>query len=121
MKTWKISNTMANKQPVKISMITNDKKTSSKGLMLRFGEFCICEPQITASMDMQAKRKFIAIDKNFDNSKINLKQGVAYNEGSQALLSASQLMTQATKEENSHPSKMEEAERNALEYIKKNN
>ena len=105
MKTWKITNTSTNKQNIKVSMILNN--TVSKGLILKHEEFCLAKPQITASLDMQEKRGFITIDRNFDNSKFNLTEGVSYPEN---ILSSFKINTKIT---------MEEAEKNATEYIQK--
>lgn len=102
MKNWKITNTSPNKQPIKVSMILSN--TVSKGIILRHGEFVLAKPQMTSSLDMQEKRKFVTIDKNFDNSETKLSEGLAYNEEFLTI---------------NKPSKMEEAEKNALEYIKK--
>jgi hypothetical protein len=92
MKNWKITN--KSNQPIKIGMIISN--TNSKGIILQPSEFCICKPQLTASIDSQKRKGFITVDENFDNSVFNLEEGVAHK-----------------------TSKMEEAERNAVEYIKK--
>lgn len=93
MKTWKITNT--SKQPIKISMKTSS--STSKGLILQPEEFCIALPQLTAPIDAQKRKKFITIDENYENTKLEL--GVAFKK---------EVLTE-----------MEEAERNAVEYIKK--
>jgi len=97
MKNWKIQNT--SNQPIKISVILG--ATDSKGLILQPNEFCVSKPQLTSSMDMQQKKKFVTIDKEFDNSQYGFEEGKCYNE--KALLET----------------KMSVAERNAKEYIKK--
>ena len=93
MKTWKITNT--SKQSVKISVKLGSNQ--SRGLILQPEQFCIALPQITAALDMQKRKRFIVIDENYENTKLEI--GEAFN--------ISILDT------------MEEAEKNAVEYIKK--
>lgn len=68
MKVWKITNT--SKEPVKIACKT--ASMHSKGIILQPGEFCLSEAQLTASMDAQERRGFISVDREFDNSELNL-------------------------------------------------
>jgi hypothetical protein len=69
MKVWKITNTA--RESVKIACKT--ASMHSKGIILQPGEFCLSEAQLTASMDAQERRGFISVDREFDNSKLNLK------------------------------------------------
>lgn len=68
MKVWKITNT--SRESVKIACKT--ASMHSKGIILQPGEFCISEAQLTASMDAQERRGFISVDREFDNSELNL-------------------------------------------------
>lgn len=72
---WKIKN--ANSNPVKIAVAKSN--TVTVGIFLKPGEFCICESRMTASIDAQERRKFIEVDRSFDNS-LKLKLGEVYNE-----------------------------------------
>lgn len=96
---WKITNVSKNNEIVK--MIIKTSSTTSKGIVLNPKEIIIAEAQPTATIDAQVRRGFITIDKNFDNSIINLSIGESLTEGS--LLS-----------------KMELAEKMAKDYISKN-
>lgn len=72
---WKIKNTNSN--PVKIAIAKSN--TVTVGLFLKPGEFCVCDSRMTASIDAQERRKFIEVDRSFDNS-LKLKLGEVYNE-----------------------------------------
>lgn len=72
---WKIKNTNSN--PIKIAIAKSN--TVTVGLFLKPGEFCVCDSRMTASIDAQERRKFIEVDRNFDNS-LKLKLGEVYNE-----------------------------------------
>lgn len=98
MKTWKIKN--IHNEAVKIAVGTSS--SSSKGIILQPGELCLCQPQTTASIDAQRRRGFIEINENYDNSEFNFNLGDTLSE-------AAFIKT----------SKMEEAEKNAIEYIQK--
>ena len=76
MNTWKITNT--SDEPVKIACKT--ASMNSKGIILQTGEFCLSESQLTASMDAQERRRFISVDREFDNSKYQLEYVIAYTE-----------------------------------------
>tara|TARA_R110002153_G_C13252011_1_gene491673 strand:- start:417 stop:785 length:369 start_codon:yes stop_codon:yes gene_type:complete len=69
MKVWKITNT--SKESVKIACKT--ASMHSKGIILQPGEFCLSEAQLTASMDAQERRRFISVDREFDNSELKLE------------------------------------------------
>ena len=100
MKTWKIQN--ITNSPVKVSIILSS--TSSKGLFLKPHEFCIAAPHATSSMGMQATRKLITVDKNFDNSELGLEIGVSLKESD---IEAKKL------------SKLEKAKKDVKEYSEK--
>ena len=72
---WKIKN--ANNSSVKIAVAKSN--TVTVGVFLKPGEFCICDSRMTASIDAQERRKFIEVDRNFDND-LKLKLGEVYNE-----------------------------------------
>jgi len=76
METWKISNN--SNEPVKVACKTNSM--ASKGIILNPGEFCISEAQLTASLDAQWRRGFVNVDKDFDNSKLQLEFVKSYKE-----------------------------------------
>lgn len=65
MKYWKLTNTHNDNVPV--SVITSS--TTSKGLLLKPGQFCICMPQITSTMDAQVRKRLLSIDKDYDNTQ----------------------------------------------------
>lgn len=100
MKTWKIKN--ISEAPVKVSMILSS--TTSKGLILKPGEFCVASPKLTSSMGMQATRKLINVDKDFDNTEYGFTLGVAINE---SVLAEKKL------------SKLEKAKKDASAYVGK--
>lgn len=76
MNTWKISN--KSNQYIKIACKT--ASSASKGIILEPNQFCISENQLTASLDIQERRGFLTVDREFDNSKINLEFVKAYTE-----------------------------------------
>lgn len=76
MEKWKIKNISKVKVPVAIAT----GSSTSKGVILESGQFCIGEGRITSSLDAQVRRRFLQIEKNFDNSILELKMGEAYNE-----------------------------------------
>lgn len=100
MNTWKIKN--ISQAPVKVSMILSS--TTSKGLILKQGEFCLSAPFPTASMGMQATRKLISVDKNFDNSEYKFDLGTAIKE---SVIEEAKI------------SKLEKAKKDASEYVEK--
>lgn len=101
MKTWKISNISKPAQTVKVSVKMSSD--GSRGLILQPNEFCVALPQLTAPMDSQKRKGFISINESYENPN-NLELGVVYKQEADA----------------PKPSKMEEAEKKAVEYIKKN-
>lgn len=72
---WKIKN--ISKAPVKIAAAKSN--TVTIGMILKPGEFCICESRMTASIDAQERRKFIAVDRTFKN-ELKLQLCECYNE-----------------------------------------
>lgn len=72
---WKIKN--ISKVPVKMAVAQSN--TVTKGVILKPGEFCICDSRITASIDAQERRNFIEIDRNFQND-LKLKLCECYSE-----------------------------------------
>lgn len=60
---WKITNTT--NMPVKLAAAKSNQVTI--GLILKPGEFCICDSRMTASIDAQERRGFIKIDKSYKN------------------------------------------------------
>lgn len=60
---WKIKNISA--APVKIAVAKSNEVTI--GLILKPGEFTICDSRMTASIDAQTRRKLIEIEKNHSN------------------------------------------------------
>ena len=68
---WKISNISNPKQDIKIAVAKNN--TTTVGVILQPGQFCVVDDRITSSLDAQRRRNFISIEENFDNKlKFNL-------------------------------------------------
>lgn len=84
MKYWKISNTC--NQPVKVAVSTSS--STSNAIKLEPNQFAVCCSKQTPSMDAQVRRKFIAIEMNFENDLYGFELGMAY---SQAELDAKKL------------------------------
>jgi hypothetical protein len=74
-KTWKITN--LSQLPVKFACRVSN--TITKGVMLKPGEFCIAQEQMTKTIDAQSRRKIITIDKEYDNSITNFPLGEPLN------------------------------------------
>ena len=100
MTNWKIQN--ISEGNVKVSMILSS--TTSKGIILKPGEFCIAAPHATSSMGMQATRRLIEVDKTFNNDDYGFEMGEAIHE---SVLEALKL------------SKLEKAKKDAGEYVEK--
>lgn len=94
MEYWKLTNIFKDNVPV--SVITS--KTTSLGVLLKPGQFCICYPKTTSTLDAQVRRRMLSLDEHYVNHQ-NLELGVAYD--------ASVI------------DKMSEAEQKANDYIKK--
>src|SRR5271157_5576600 len=73
MKTWKIDNN--SKQSVKFAC---KYKSGSKGIILQPDEFCVIEEMKTASIEAQERKKFIIINRNFNNNEYNYELVKAY-------------------------------------------
>jgi hypothetical protein len=68
---WKIKN--ISKAPVKLAAAKSNQVTI--GMILKPGEFCVCDSRMTASIDAQERRNFISVDRNFSNDlKLKLCQ-----------------------------------------------
>lgn len=75
-KLWKIKNTHTGIVKIAISTSSN----GSMGVQLSPNESIVCLPRQTPSMDAQTRRKFISVDKNFDNTAFGLKMGICYSD-----------------------------------------
>lgn len=73
MNTWKIKNDTVN--PVKISVALG--ANSNPGIILKPGEMVLSIGRLTAPLDAQERRGAIVIDRDFDNSELNLPLGTA--------------------------------------------
>lgn len=107
MNSWKITN--ASNEPVKIACKT--ASMNSKGIILKPNEFCLAECQLTASIDAQERRGFISVDREFDNSKLQLEYVTAYTNN--------QLKDLILEMEAAEKSDFEKAAEKAEKYIKK--
>ena len=99
MQYWRLANKSADN--VKFSFKAENNKTS--GIILKKGEFCVVIAQQTATIDAQVRRNFLTLEENFDNSKLKLEIGKSYDN---AILGKKK-------------SKLEEAEENAVKYIRR--
>jgi len=117
MKVWKITNKA--KESVKIACKT--ASMHSKGIILQPGEFCLSEAQLTASMDAQERRGFISVDREFDNSKLNLKFVENYTQKyvDDLILESSIEIEPMDYEVSSNKSDFERAAEDAEKYMKK--
>jgi hypothetical protein len=113
MKVWKITNN--SKEHVKVACKT--ASMHSKGIILKPGEFCISEAQLTASLDAQERRGFISVDREFDNSKLELEFVKNYSEKNLETL----LKKINSEEENKEKSDFEKAAEAADKYINNEN
>jgi hypothetical protein len=73
MNTWKIKNITDN--PVKISVALG--ANMNPGIILKPGEIVLSIARLTAPLDAQERRKAIEVDRDFDNSELNLPLGTA--------------------------------------------
>lgn len=103
MKKWKISN--ISKQPVKFAFKFG---LGSKGIILNANEICVVEPQNTSFIEAQERRRFISVDREFDNSKLNLEIGKSYTTEQIDFL-----------EQKITKSKLEKAKENVEKYMNK--
>ena len=78
-KLWKVTNTEKIKEPIKTTVRVENTKTIS--VSIKPGEFVLAMPFKTSQLEAQAlKRKFLAIEEDFDNSYLNLELGKVYEE-----------------------------------------
>lgn len=73
MNTWKIKN--ISEGPVKISIALGGN--NNPGLILNPGEMVLSVDRLTAPLDAQERRKAVEVDRNFDNTTLNLPLGTA--------------------------------------------
>lgn len=71
MNTWKIKNITEN--PVKLTISLG--ATSNPGVILKKGEMVLSIGKMTAPLDAQERRGLVEVDRNFDNSLLNLPLG----------------------------------------------
>jgi len=71
MNTWKIKNTSAT--PVKLSVALGG--TNNPGVILKPGEMVLSINRLTGPLDAQERRKMVEIDRDFDNTELNLPLG----------------------------------------------
>ena len=95
MKYFKIEN--ISREPIKFICKIND---NTIGIVLGIDQLCIVNQQDTKFLDAQERRKFITIDRDFNNDFYNFELGKNYN--------ISELK-----------SKIQLAEENAKQYINK--
>jgi len=107
MKIWKIKNIF--KEPITFSYMTSS--SSSQGMMLQPEDICLVMAQLTAPLDAQRRRGFITIEQDYDNA-LNLPLGTPLKE-------SDFVVNETIPTEEAPISKMEEAEKDAIEYIKK--
>lgn len=69
--TWKITNT--SKSKIKVSIALGG--ANNPGVILEPGEMVLSIAKLTGPLDKQARSRFVEIDKNFDNSELNLPLG----------------------------------------------
>jgi hypothetical protein len=103
MKLWKITHKNSTNEPIKFVCKTN---IGSTGIILNPNQFCLVEAQTTSFIEAQERRGFIEVDRNFDNSKLQLKTGQVY--------SVEKIKVTENKKDKT---KLEEATENAEKYI----
>jgi hypothetical protein len=74
MNIWKIKNV----SDIQVKVAVAAKNTVTKGVILEPGQFCLSEGRMTRSIDAQEKRRFISVEREFDNSD-NLNLAEAYD------------------------------------------
>lgn len=62
---WKITNISNPAQNIKIAVARDN--TTTLGVILQPGQFCITDSRMTTSIDAQTKRKFISVEENYTN------------------------------------------------------
>ena len=120
MKIWKIEHCGKSAEGVKIAIATSSHE--SKGVILKPGEFVLSSQQLTASLDSQTRRGYVKVEE-FDNSVLILELGVAYSK-SILYIKTPETIVETPLEtleevviEKNVLSKLQEAEKNASEYI----
>ena len=72
---WKIQNI----SDVDVKVAVAKTNTITNGVILKPGQFCVCDSRLTSSLDAQRRRNFISINEDYSNDyKLNLCE--AYNE-----------------------------------------
>ena len=64
-KYWKIKN--VTEAPIKFTVALSS--TLSPGIVLQPNQYCIALPKITSMLDIQEKRGFVSVDRNFENTQ----------------------------------------------------
>lgn len=75
MKLWKISN--ASNEVVKVVISTSSN--TSVGIKLQPEHFVLCAPKQTPTMDAQIRRRFITVERDFDNTEFNYEVAKTYS------------------------------------------
>lgn len=131
MNIWKIEHANKTPQGVKIAICLSSSE--SRGVILQPGQFVLSQQQNTASLDSQKRRGFVSVE-SFDNTSLNIPLGVI---NSVAVLSVSpaEVPSISTPEtiiipvseieeeinsENEFIDKLQEAQKDANDYINKN-
>jgi len=71
MTTWKIKNVSG--EPVKVSVALG--ANNNPGIILNPGDMVLSIDRLTAPLDAQERRKKIEVDRDFDNTELNLPLG----------------------------------------------
>jgi len=71
MNTWKIKNVSA--EPVKVSVALG--ANNNPGIILNPGEIVLSIDRLTAPLDAQERRKRVEVDRDFNNTELNLPLG----------------------------------------------
>jgi hypothetical protein len=69
--TWKITNKTEGE--IKISVALGG--ANNPGVILKAGEMVLSASRLTAPLDAQERRKMVEVDRDFDNSELNLPLG----------------------------------------------
>jgi hypothetical protein len=62
---WKITNISNPAQNIKIAVAKDN--TTTVGVILQPGQFCITDSRMTTSIDAQTKRSFISVEEDYAN------------------------------------------------------
>lgn len=93
---WKIKNTTDS--PVKISIALGG--ANNPGIILNPGEMILSIDRLTGPLDAQERRNKIEIDRNFDNSELNLPLGQAMKDIEVAINDVEKYFGKVKKEKN---------------------